>query len=159
MLYERKKILTFRIIMLILFLLSFILTVISITIFALNYNNMNHYISDMKSFLIFSLTLPLAIIFFAVFIICLISFIYSFQIKYKVYEYNSNDIVVYAGYSHHYMKVNGDLMDEYNKKSNTPIYLSCRLDDGSEIQATIFSTNNILLKINDKHYTKTKEIE
>lgn len=77
----------------------------------------------------------------------------------KLYEYNGNVIVVYAGHSHHYIKVNGVKMDEYiTSISFTPIRLSCTLEDGTNISATVSLTNRISLKINDRLYKATETI-
>lgn len=84
-------------------------------------------------------------------------FIASLLLSYKYYEYNGNEIVVYAGWYHHYIKINGDKFDEHNTLlSFTAIPLSCTLDDGTDIKVTITMTNRISLKINDKLYTKSK---
>lgn len=84
------------------------------------------------------------------------TFICSLLLSYKTYEYNGNNIVVYAGWYHHYIKVNGQKLDEHNTIiSFTAIPLSCTLDDGTDIKATITMTNRISLKINNQLYTKT----
>lgn len=52
--------------------------------------------------------------------------------------------------------VNGVKTDEHNTiMSFTPIYLSCTLEDGTNLQATVSLTNRISLKINDLLYTRT----
>lgn len=87
----------------------------------------------------------------------LVFFIAVLLLSCKVYEYNGNSIVVYAGWFHHYIKVNGEKFDEHNTlTSYTPILLSCVLDDGAYVQATISRTNRISLKINNRLYTKGK---
>lgn len=78
-------------------------------------------------------------------------FIASLLLSYKDYEYNGNNIVVYAGWYHHYIKVNGNKIDEHNTLvSFTAILLSCTLDDGTDIKVTITMTNRISLKINNQ---------
>lgn len=92
-------------------------------------------------------------------IFILIFLISSFLYSCKLYEYNGNVIVVYAGHSHHYIKVNGVKMDEYiTSISFTPIRLSCTLEDGTNISATVSLTNRISLKINDRLYRATETI-
>lgn len=72
----------------------------------------------------------------------------------RVYDFNGNIITVYAGSSHHYLKVNGKIMDEYTAFfRNNPIYLSTNLPDGTYLQATITTMNRVSLKINNVLYT------
>lgn len=80
-------------------------------------------------------------------------FIMAFLLSCKKYVYNDNEIVVYAGFYHHYITVNGVKTDEHNTIiSYTPITLSCTLSEGTHVQATISLTNRIALKINDRLY-------
>lgn len=84
-------------------------------------------------------------------------FVCSLLLSYKEYEYNGDEIAIYAGFYHHYIKINGIKYDEHNTLvSHVPIYLSCALDDGTDIQATISLTNRISLKINNRLYTNEK---
>lgn len=90
-------------------------------------------------------------------IFVLLFFICSLFLSYKNYEYNGNELVVYAGWYHHYVKVNGNKMDEHNTLfSYTAISLSCILDDGTDIKVIITTSNRISLKINNQLYTKRK---
>ena len=92
-------------------------------------------------------------------IFILIFLISSFLYSCKVYEYNGNVIVVYAGYSHHYIKVNGEKTDEYiSSIFFTPIRLSCTLEDGTHLAATVSLVNRISLKINDRLYRAMETI-
>lgn len=101
------------------------------------------------------LVLVMCCVFADVFILTFL--IGSFFLSYKLYEYNGNVIIVYAGFSHHYIKVNGVKTDEYISSIYfTPIRLSCTLEDGTNIQATISLTNRISLKINDRLYEPSK---
>ena len=69
----------------------------------------------------------------------------------KTYTFRGNSIVVYAGFCNHYIKANGVKCDEHNTLiSFTPIVMSCKLDDGTMLQATISMSNRIALKANDK---------
>lgn len=86
-----------------------------------------------------------------------VGFIASLLLSYKNYEYNGNEIVVYAGWYHHYIKFNGNKIDEHNTLiSYTAIPLSCTLDDGTDINVTITMTNRISLKINNQLYAEKK---
>ena len=81
----------------------------------------------------------------------IILFINSLVLCYKKYEYNEKVIEVYAGYYNHYIKVNGEKYDEHKTLATfSPIVLSCTLDSGEKMQATISLTNQISLKLNDK---------
>ncbi len=88
----------------------------------------------------------------------LLFFISALLLSCNVYLYNDKKIVVYAGWYHHYILVNGEKYDEHNTITFfTPILLSATLDDGSEVKATISLTNRIALKINGKLYQKESE--
>ncbi len=81
-------------------------------------------------------------------------FIASWLLSYKEYEYNGNTIIVYAGFYHHYISVNGIKFDEHNTLiSYTPIYLSCTLDS-EKFDVTISLTNRISLKVNNVLYAE-----
>lgn len=83
--------------------------------------------------------------------VTLTMFIGSLLLSYKTYKFNGNTISIYAGYYNHYIKVNGEKFDEHKTLASfTPIILSCTLEDGNQLQATISTTNRIALKINDK---------
>lgn len=87
--------------------------------------------------------------------VTLTMFIGSLLLSYKTYEFNGNTISIYAGYYNHYIKVNGEKFDEHKTLASfTPIILSCTLEDGSQLQATISTTNRIALKINNKLFNK-----
>ena len=82
-------------------------------------------------------------------------FISTFFIQYKEYKFKGNIISVYAGYTYHFLKINGEIYDEYRELfSLTPIKLNTILDDNTKIEATISTPNHIFLKINDKLYNK-----
>ena len=81
----------------------------------------------------------------------------SLLLSCKVYDYDGKEVIVYAGWFHHYMKVSGVPLDEHNTIMYfTPIVLSTTLKDGTILQATISLTNRISLKINNQLYTKEK---
>ncbi|MBE7087845.1 MAG: hypothetical protein E7369_06060 [Clostridiales bacterium] len=80
-------------------------------------------------------------------------FVVSMLLSCKVYHYGENEIIVYAGSYHHYLKINGEIFDEYNSSfSWGPIFLYSSLDDGTEINVTISTSNRIALKIDGKLY-------
>lgn len=142
MIYEKKKLLIRRLIWFALFVLGIIFLVSCI-----NSNNETY-----------NETLAIIGIFtFYVEIIIFIVFIASLLLSCKVYNYNGYEIIVYAGWFHNYIKVNGSIADEYNTISSwTAIILSCALDDDTELKATISLSNRIALKINNKLYKETK---
>ena len=85
----------------------------------------------------------------------LLFFICALLLSCNVYIYNDKKIVVYAGWYHHYLLIDGEEYDEHNTLTYfTPITLSATLDDGSEVKATISLTNRIALKINGKLYQR-----
>lgn len=80
-------------------------------------------------------------------------FISSLSLSCKTYAYKDYKIIAYAGWFHHYIKVNGEIVDEHNTLiSFVPITLSSTLDNGEKIFARISTFNSISLKINDKLY-------
>lgn len=94
---------------------------------------------------------------FAFIPLTLVLFIISLLLSYKKYEYNGQTIAVYAGYNNHYIKVDNEKYDEHKTLATfSPIILSCTLESGEKIQATISLTNRVSLKINDKLYNNKK---
>ncbi len=85
--------------------------------------------------------------------IILIFFISSLSLSCRVYHYDDSKIIVYSGRFHHYIKVDGEKMDEHNTLSSFfAIYLSCTLEDGTDINVTITRSGRISLKINNRLY-------
>ena len=85
-------------------------------------------------------------------------FIGALSLSYKKYKLKGKDLIIYAGFCHHYIEYDGVLMDEYNTFiSFTPIHLSCTLNDGTHLNATISLSNRIALKINDQLYRGKKK--
>ena len=83
-------------------------------------------------------------------VFAIIFWIRSFNVKYKKFTIESSEIEIYAGLSNHYLKVNGELKDEY--KSNrvfSSIKLSCLLND-KKLTVTISTSNHIVVKFNDE---------
>ena len=122
-----------------------------------------HNIPDnVKSFQIKSITIQdnisRLLIFSCACLPALLFFISALLLSCNVYIYNDKTIVVYAGWYHHYILINGEKYDEHNTLiSFTPITLTATLDDGSEVKATISLTNRVALKINGKLYQKESE--
>ena len=118
---------------------------------------------NVKSFKIKSITIQKdnisrLLIFSCACLPALLFFISALLLSCNVYLYNDKKIVVYAGWYHHYILVNGEKYDEHNTiMFFTPILLSASLDDGSEVKATISLTNRIALKINGKLCEKESE--
>ena len=69
----------------------------------------------------------------------------------KEYDHEQCKIVVYAGWTNHYMKVNGVKVDEHRTTfSLVPITLSTTLETGDVITATISVSNRISVKFNNR---------
>ncbi len=82
--------------------------------------------------------------------IFLILWIQSFRIQYKTFTIDDHFVEIYAGFSHHYIKVNGVLKDEYvTDLTFTPIQLSC-LVNNHKITVTISLANHIVIKCDDE---------
>lgn len=83
----------------------------------------------------------------------LVMLIWALFLSCKRYKYKGQDIIVYAGFFHHYIKVAGRKMDEHNTIITfTAIPLSCTLNDGTHLAVCISLMNRIALKINDQLY-------
>ena len=143
---EKRKLLVYRLIWLAVLATSIILTV---KCYANLFGDSPDIDADgLIALGIFALVLPFVDILAFAFFIAALTF------SCKTYYYKDNIIVVYAGFSHHYIKVNGKIVDEYvSSFAFTPIRLSHTLQDGSLINATVSLSNRITLKINDKLYT------
>lgn len=82
--------------------------------------------------------------------IALVFWILSFNIQYKKIAIEDNEIEIYAGFANHYIKVNGELKDEYKSElSFSPIKLSCLLND-KKLEVTISLSNHIVVKFDDE---------
>ena len=86
----------------------------------------------------------------------LIFFISSLFVSYKKYSIYGNEIIVYAGFYHNYIKINGEKYDEYNTTSYTPIYLSCIFNENL-IEVKISMSNRISTKLNGKLLKSNKD--
>lgn len=78
-------------------------------------------------------------------------FVTSFFVHYKRATVGENTIEIYAGYYHHYLKVNGETVDEHNSLIYfLPIVFETVLTGGDMLKVTITLSNGITVKINDK---------
>ncbi len=133
MLHEKRKILIHRLIWLSFFILGIVIPAI------LHFN----YIIDVRWYLVY---------FFILDVFLLGMFICTLLLSCKEYKYDGYSIVVYSGFYHHYIKINGRIEDEHNTIATfSAIYLSCTIDE-QYFEATISLTNRISLKINDRLY-------
>ena len=88
----------------------------------------------------------------------IIMFVGALFVQYREYEYNGKKISVYAGYFHHTLRINEEKFDEHNTfLAFTPIKLSTKLDEKTNIEATITLSNRVSLKINDKLLNRIKK--
>ena len=77
-------------------------------------------------------------------------FILTFSIQYKRFEIDDNVIEVYAGFSKHYIKVNGEIKDEYvSDFSLTDIKMSYVLN-GHTITVTVTPSNYVIVKCDNE---------
>lgn len=77
-------------------------------------------------------------------------FILTFSIQYKRFEIDDNVIEVYAGFSKHYIKVNGEIKDEYvSDFSLTDIKMSYVLN-GHTITVTVTPSNYVIIKCDNE---------
>ena len=83
-------------------------------------------------------------------------FIMSFFLKYKEYIYENKVISVYAGWYRHYLKINGEKVDEFNGGSFMPIFLNANIDENTRIDVIITRYNGITFKINGKLCNKNQ---
>ena len=82
--------------------------------------------------------------------VALVFWICSFNIKYKNLVIENNNIEIYAGFATHYIKVNGEIKDEYKASFTfTPIILSCFINK-HKIQVTISTSNHMVVKIDEE---------
>lgn len=77
-------------------------------------------------------------------IIIILFFICALSLSCKVYTYKNYQIIVYAGWFHHYIKVNEEIVDEHNMLiSYVSITLETTLDSGEKIFARISTFNRL----------------
>lgn len=127
------------------FLITAASIVLTIYVLSSTYNDLIYGDGEFLVFLALVYILP-----FVDFIIFLI-FVCALCLHCKTYKFKDNSIVVYAGFCNHYIKANGVKCDEHNTLiSFTPIVMSCKLDDGTMLKATISMSNRIALKADDK---------
>ena len=82
-------------------------------------------------------------------------FISSCRHRCNIYKFESMNILIYTGWFNHYMKIDGEIVDEYNSSSiRVPIELWCEFDDGTDVYAVISTSHRIKLKINGRLYRR-----
>ncbi len=92
---------------------------------------------------------------FAIFYVGVLPFAIAFLVasllvNFKKYDLEGNEMIIYAGFYHHYIKINGEKYDEHNTLvSLVAILLSCEFN-GNTIESTISLTNRISTKLNGK---------
>ena len=76
----------------------------------------------------------------------------------RTYKYKNSIILIYAGIRRHYIKINGEILDEFNCMFfYTPINLSCTFEDNDMLSSVITIVNFITVaKINGKRITPCK---
>ena len=74
----------------------------------------------------------------------------SFTTKYKKLKIKNYEVEIYAGFINHYIKVNGEIKDEYKSSITfSPIKLSCIIEN-QKLEVTISTSNHIVAKYNDE---------
>lgn len=142
MLTEKQKIKIYRILSPFLIILGILGLIFSIDILTPLYDIDNEILVEM-----------LIIIYVAITFSMLFLGVGFLSIKYRRYDYNGIDIMVYSGAYHHYIKVDGEIVDEHNTLvSYRAIELSSILADGTPISARISLSGAISLKINGTLY-------
>ncbi len=85
-----------------------------------------------------------------VLLISLTFFLCSLMLNFKIYSVDGKEVVVYAGFYNHYIKVDGETVDEHKTLTSfVPIVLSTTLGE-SKISVSISTMNRITVKVNDK---------
>ena len=75
----------------------------------------------------------------------------TFLLSCKKYNVDGCEIIVFAGFTNHYIKANGVKIDEYKAVlSFLPVTMSATLENGKVITATISTNNRIAVKINNR---------
>ena len=83
-------------------------------------------------------------------------FLLSLRNKCKEYTLNNTNILVYACFSEHYVKVNGNKVVVDKWLSLKPLELTFTLEDGTNAKVVYDILNRISLYINDNLYEETK---
>ena len=80
----------------------------------------------------------------------LLMFIGALMLSCKVYQFDGHQIIVYAGFCHHYIKIDDEKYDEHNTiLTFSPINMSCVVGE-HHLEATVTLTNRISLKIDGR---------
>lgn len=82
-------------------------------------------------------------------IIAFAFFIASLLLSCKTYYYGRKTIIVYSGWMHHYLKIDGVIVDEHTTLATfTPIFLDYTTKDGIQFIAEFSTTGQSKLKAN-----------
>lgn len=80
----------------------------------------------------------------------LLMFIGALMLSCNVYQFDGHQIIVYAGFCHHYIKIDDEKYDEHNTiLTFSPINMSCVVGE-HHLEATVTLTNRISLKIDGR---------
>lgn len=147
--YEEAKcgIKKVRQIWLLLFAVSFVLLIVAVIVLAVKIK------TDDYVFAIYFFMTNIC-----VFVLVLWFFICAFtSCRCNRYFLDGNEIIVYAGFKNHYLKVNGELCDEYVASTSfSGVYLTTTVNGDCCIEAKISTANRITVKANGKLISPTK---
>ena len=111
-------------------------------------NDIEYY--DIVDAVIYKTNFSTPYIFYILAIFSFAFLISALLLSYKEYEYNGNTISIYAGFYHHTLKINNEIVDEHNTLIFfTPILLDSTINNDI-IEVRISTMNRISLKINKK---------
>lgn len=81
----------------------------------------------------------------------------SLTMSCKIYNYNGSEILVYAGFMHRYLKVNGVKVDERSTAfTYGTVNLNFMTPDGAAVLASITRMNRITLMVNNQILPEVK---
>ncbi|MDE6356273.1 MAG: hypothetical protein K2L67_03420 [Clostridia bacterium] len=90
-------------------------------------------------------------------VILLALFIQTLTLSCKIYYHNGNEILVYAGFTRRYLKINGFMVEERSTAfTYGMINFYSTLSDGSSVWASITRMNRITLRVNNQVLTEVK---
>ncbi|MDE7214917.1 MAG: hypothetical protein K2N68_03680, partial [Clostridia bacterium] len=90
-------------------------------------------------------------------VILLALFIQTLTLSCKIYYHNGNEILVYAGFTRRYLKINGVKVEERSTAfTYGMINFYSTLSDGSSVWASITRMNRITLRVNNQVLTEVK---
>ena len=84
-------------------------------------------------------------------------FFQSLTMSCRIYDYNGSEILVYAGFMHRYLKVNGVKVDERSTAfTYGTVSLNFMMPDGAAVWASITRMNRITLRVNNQILPEVK---